>query len=347
MCIAILKPKGMKLKLDDLEECWENNPHGAGLMFADNGKLVVRKGWMKWRNFQRAWMKHDLTDKTVVLHFRISTGGNIDQANCHPHLINADIGVVHNGIFSAKNIPIIDDNYSDTCHFVRTLRDLGDLDFLGDAEVREWIRRVSVGSKLIFMRSDGSYEIVNSGAGEWNNGSWFSNTTYKYPMFYQSSYEEWDRSPVTGKWGTETQGAIEEIKCSLCDFPIYLSTERACDICEACVTAMYNDIRAESEQVYSLDCPQEQEYEADQEAVSASHPDNKEAVAKVLGVEYKEDLQERESAKVKRIHEQSVESEYELKCETWYDEQAKRLKEQRVNAKKISHKDSPVGMQGY
>lgn len=252
MCIAILKPKGMTLDIGDLEECWDNNPHGAGLMYADDGKLIIRKGWMKWKNFKRAWQKGSYTDKTVALHFRISTGGNIDQANCHPHLITPDVGVVHNGIFTAKNIPIIDDNYSDTCHFVRLLRDLGDPHFLSDKDTREWIKDVSLGSKLIFMGANGSFEIVNVKHGIWDKGVWYSNDTYKYPMFSYSSYEPWKRNKTTGTWE-----AIKG-KCAVCDNPLYLEAEVASDHCEMCVSAMYHDIRAESDRVYGDEYPDEQ-----------------------------------------------------------------------------------------
>lgn len=244
MCIAILKPKGQALSMSDLEECWDNNPHGAGLMFADNDKLIIRKGWMKWKNFKRAWEKGSYTDKTVALHFRISTGGNIDQANCHPHLITPEIGVVHNGIFTSKNIPIIDKNYSDTCHFVRLLRELGDPHFLTDKKTREWIHDVSIGSKLIFMGSNGSFEIINAKDGIWDQGVWYSNDTYKYPMFSYASYEPWARNPCTGTWEKEKG------RCAVCDNPLYLDSEVSADHCEMCVSAMYLDIRAESDKVY-------------------------------------------------------------------------------------------------
>lgn len=303
MCIAILKPKGQTLSITDLEECWGNNPHGAGLMYAENGKLIIRKGWMKWRNFKRAWERGSYTEKTVALHFRISTGGNIDQANCHPHLIVPSVAVVHNGIFTDKDIPIIDKNYSDTCHFVRMLRELGDPHFLTDKDTRKWIEKVSLGSKLIFMGSDGSWEIVNAKEGTWDKGCWYSNDTYKYPMYsFSQGYEPWNRNPVTGTW--------EPIKgkCAVCDNPLYLEAEVASDHCEMCVTAMYQDIRSESDSVYGNEYPVEQIETA------------------------------------KRIHEESVENTWEEEKDRLLIEEAKPSISYR-KAKRMA-KRSPVGMLG-
>ena len=46
MCIAIYKPKGNTISKDTLKNCFDNNPDGSGFMYAQNDKLVVKKGYI-------------------------------------------------------------------------------------------------------------------------------------------------------------------------------------------------------------------------------------------------------------------------------------------------------------
>ena len=55
MCIIVYKPKGASLpSKDTLQTCWENNPHGAGIMWADGSNVRIQKGFMSWDAFDRA-----------------------------------------------------------------------------------------------------------------------------------------------------------------------------------------------------------------------------------------------------------------------------------------------------
>ena len=52
MCIAIAKPIGVEIPNDDiLTNCFNNNPDGAGFAFNHNNEVVIRKGYMKLKDF--------------------------------------------------------------------------------------------------------------------------------------------------------------------------------------------------------------------------------------------------------------------------------------------------------
>ena len=117
MCIIVYKPKGASLpSKDTLRTCWENNPHGAGIMWADGSNVRIQKGFMSWDAFDRALdevtSKLDVVATPMALHFRIATHGAVKPGCCHPFAvkdsyermrqthISADVGFMHNGTLS-------------------------------------------------------------------------------------------------------------------------------------------------------------------------------------------------------------------------------------------------------
>jgi len=43
MCIIAIQPKTKKISNSILKNCWDNNDDGAGIMYAIDGKIIVRK----------------------------------------------------------------------------------------------------------------------------------------------------------------------------------------------------------------------------------------------------------------------------------------------------------------
>lgn len=101
---------------EEMSNCFESNPHGAGYMYAYNDKVHIRKGFFTLKEMEESLV---YTEKevgisfdllSIVLHFRLATSGKINKENCHPFpnsrkqkwlkrtSIYWDIGVVHNGI---------------------------------------------------------------------------------------------------------------------------------------------------------------------------------------------------------------------------------------------------------
>ena len=220
MCIAIYKPEGKLLSLATLKECYTSNPDGAGFMYAENKKLHIEKGFFSFQSFYDAFKKHE--SKQAVIHFRIKTHGKIDTANCHPFAVNNSIGFVHNGVISGLG----DSDFSDTVRFNETiLRPLvnkwGNLALFQDPIVNLLESRIGY-SKLVFLDRHGNHKIMNEGKGVWDDGVWFSNTSYKpyvAPVSkFSSSVSGWDdleydyykSKSYTPSWYTKTVAPIKK-----------------------------------------------------------------------------------------------------------------------------------------
>ena len=178
MCIAIYKPEEKIISKATLQECYSSNPDGAGFMFSDDKQLNIEKGFFNFDSFYNAYKQHQ--DKKVVIHFRIKTHGEINETNCHPFAVNSSLAFVHNGIISGLDG---DKAFSDTIHFnEQILQPLvnkwGNLALFQDPMINLLETRIGY-SKLIFLDRHGNHKIMNEHKGEWDNGVWYSNNSYK------------------------------------------------------------------------------------------------------------------------------------------------------------------------
>jgi predicted glutamine amidotransferase len=211
MCIILYKPSGKKLPNKQvLETCFKNNPDGAGFMFSHKGQVHIKKGFMDFSSFEE-----NLTDtlkyideiKTpMVLHFRITTQGGVNQACTHPFPLSknmsdlrqlqctANIGVAHNGIISLTSEygggyygygsvqkKVID--YSDTMKFITDYLSLiiKSPKYYKDDDTLELIERL-VDSKLAILDSYGHCELIGNFIKD--DGIYYSNDSYK-PRVYK------------------------------------------------------------------------------------------------------------------------------------------------------------------
>lgn len=198
MCIIALNKSRIVLFRQTLNNCWSRNKDGAGMLYSVDGKLEVFKSMSK-KKFIKEYFKvrKVYPDIDIVLHFRYSTHGKNNIANTHPHLINENLGFVHNGIIDN----VVDDNEkdvqrwdikekkmvtvkrfasdkSDSALFAKMLGDLPE-DFLDSKVFVELIENyIGNGNKLVFLDKDGKYTIVNEEKGVWDSGCWFSNLGY-------------------------------------------------------------------------------------------------------------------------------------------------------------------------
>ena len=51
MCIIVVKPSSVVVSRSILENCFANNPDGAGYMFANEGKVLIKKGFFDFGEF--------------------------------------------------------------------------------------------------------------------------------------------------------------------------------------------------------------------------------------------------------------------------------------------------------
>ena len=110
MCIICVKPSYTSKPSESiLQTMWNHNKDGAGFMYADGGKVYIRKGFMHYEKFKKALDKVP-EHLPIVMHFRIATHGGINPGMCHPFPLSEDVkhltatnyttdfAIAHNGI---------------------------------------------------------------------------------------------------------------------------------------------------------------------------------------------------------------------------------------------------------
>ena len=188
MCIAILNKSGV-LSNKALNMASNNNPDGAGMMYARDGKVHIFKS-LKNKEVIAEYKKfrEDNHITPVVLHFRIATDGGITTDNCHPYRVNDDTALVHNGILS--NYSNQKTNMSDTRLFIVDILSKIDNSVLFTDYMNKLIGQAIDYNKLIVLNESGLYMIVNEFLGHWDDGktNWFSNDSYKpaKPVVYKA-----------------------------------------------------------------------------------------------------------------------------------------------------------------
>ena len=131
MCIICVSPAGVKQpNVNTLCTMFYRNPHGAGYMAAQDGKVIIHKGFMDFNSFLGAVRsEHFTAEDSVVYHFRISTQAGVNPEMTHPFPLSNQprrmkvldltcrCGIAHNGIIRLTTDP---DNkrYSDTAIFI-------------------------------------------------------------------------------------------------------------------------------------------------------------------------------------------------------------------------------------
>lgn len=190
MCIICVSGKGVKQPSRDLlRRMFNANPHGAGYMVAENGRVRISKGYMTFESLMDALSYENFGKKDVVVyHFRISTQAGVQPAMTQPFPFTkkientkaldceADLGIAHNGIIKLTTNKS-DREYSDTAHFIaeylsewiRGRRDFTDefLDGLADF----------TNSRFAFLDGKGNVFLSGNFIEDYN-GLMFSNTSY-------------------------------------------------------------------------------------------------------------------------------------------------------------------------
>lgn len=253
MCVIALIPREKPVSQEDLQKCWNRNPDGAGYMFAHGGKITVRK-FMAWAAFIEQFQRDHAVLGPVadfVLHFRIATSGLIDLANAHPFKAGPDHAFVHNGVLGQGQ-----GDKSDTHLFRDRIAEPLFRKFPQALELEtltELIKGyIGTYNKMVFLRKDGLYRIVNESAGTWKDGLWFSNTSWSYE--YKGSYSapantvpygpwrEWDKGSKKKDKGEKNNCHVKERekqfkKCAWC--PTLTSADHG--LCFRCYKEELND----------------------------------------------------------------------------------------------------------
>lgn len=186
MCIAINSPKGTTPKKESLEESFISNPHGAGFAFVNDGKIIIKKGFMSFDKFFKAYTNANLQSQNKLIHFRIKTSGKINYENCHPFMVTDELAVIHNGV-----IPNYGNNkISDTREFISMvlapiIKENG-LEVLTNQTFIKSMEDLIGSSKLVFLDNKGKSYFINETLGHYNCDVWYSNNSYKKYNIYET-----------------------------------------------------------------------------------------------------------------------------------------------------------------
>lgn len=213
MCIIVYKSATAKFpEKKVLKTCFDNNDDGAGYMYAANGKVYIRKGFMTFKDFWK-----DLNDSRkkygdklpYVMHFRISTQAGINPSICHPYPVSenmddlyklrsvATVGIAHNGIISLTSSYKKDVPYNDTMKFITDYASLiidDDPYYYQDAKKIRLLEQLA-NSKLAILSADGHCELIGEFVAL--DGVYYSNYSYiasyakPYTYSYLTDEDEW------------------------------------------------------------------------------------------------------------------------------------------------------------
>lgn len=216
MCVICVKKSGVMFpEKKILENCFDNNPDGAGFMYAKNGRVEIRKGFEDFEAFWKALSKaRKITgDKApYVMHFRIATQG-YEVGMTHPFPLSTkmsslkklkcgcNIGVAHNGVLSLTSDGSKD--YSDTMKFVTDYLSLIIRSYTWHKDPRNTllIERLIKGSRFAILDKFGHIETLGEGWVQ-DGDLMFSNKSYSYANKYKD-WDAWDSVPWWGaKWHT-------------------------------------------------------------------------------------------------------------------------------------------------
>ena len=196
MCVICASPAGVRQpSISEIKSMFRLNPHGAGYMYARDGKVIIHKGYMDMIEFLAAIRAEHFTAKdSVVYHFRISTQAGVTPAMTQPFPLSnrrdlmkqldliCSCGVAHNGIIRLTSDP--DElEFSDTAIFItdylsRYIRRASDL---RRPQLLNMIGAV-IQSKMVLLDKTGY--IATIGNFKNDNGLLFSNLYHRFISIY-------------------------------------------------------------------------------------------------------------------------------------------------------------------
>lgn len=213
MCIICCSAAGVRQPDEaTLRQMFNHNSHGAGYMFARDGKVTISKGFMEWGEFIRAVRYEKFTEETpVVYHFRISTQAGVQPAMTQPFPLTTNIadcrkldltcgaGVAHNGVVRLTS-DFAERRYSDTAHFIAEFLCylVRNRDDLNNPQIHDAIERMT-SSKWALM--DASGDIATIGDFIRDDGLLFSNHTYKPVDYIDRGGQRTLFRNYVGRWG--------------------------------------------------------------------------------------------------------------------------------------------------
>ena len=201
MCIAIMKPKDKTISKDVLQTCCNNNKDGMGFAYVDDDSIIIKK-YMNFDSFYKDYKSVE-NKSNMLIHFRIATHGKVELNNCHPFKLNNHMALVHNGIISGYGDK---EKITDTQDFINKVIGKISYKMWKNPSYRELVGDAIGYSKFAILDNKGNVYIINEEKGVWDNGIWYSNSSYKpkdtTPLvkYYGNNYQ----SKIWDMYGNET-----------------------------------------------------------------------------------------------------------------------------------------------
>ena len=206
MCVIAVYEAGLELNKTELQNCFDYNNDGAGLMYWDatKGKTHIKKGFFTFEEFWAEATKIP-SDIHRVFHFRIATSGAIAPSTCHAFAVSddykamgkantyCDVGMVHNGILHSYTPKLgMASKHSDTMQFIKEMAyPLGNA--IWKKQVQELLAQHTKGNKLVFLGNGGQVAMLGEFTESKESGAWYSNTSYQtYRTSWKTSYYDYD-----------------------------------------------------------------------------------------------------------------------------------------------------------
>ncbi|WP_280423711.1 class II glutamine amidotransferase [Nocardia carnea] len=188
MCLLTYFPPDVAPDLLALQHGAAVNPHGHGfaVIAAPEHRIIVGRGMRADKVIDRFLaVRHRYPAGAALFHSRYATQGVRGIDNCHPFRLGGDPRTVlaHNGTLPKRVRPRAYDRRSDTRiaaeDYLPTMP-FGSIDtHRGARGLETWLGS----NKLVLLTVDPSYRqsayIFGERAGVWDDGIWYSNTTYK------------------------------------------------------------------------------------------------------------------------------------------------------------------------
>lgn len=215
MCLLTFAHEGVTPDIDKLRTGADNNPDGFGFAIHAGSHIVKCSGLDFDQVLDEFIKQRAIHSGPMLFHSRITTHGGTSKANCHPFQIGKDrLSVLaHNGM-----LPIAEDKgRSDTRILAEDMLPAeGGVAALNGKKFRKRLSKFATGSKLVILTANRSsaspFWIINEDLGDWENGVWWSNNSYRWarrpyvytPGMYSSG---WSPSEYTSTTTTSTDPA--------------------------------------------------------------------------------------------------------------------------------------------
>lgn len=250
MCILTMLPAGVLPNAVHLYAGAEANPDGHGYAIVAGERIIIGKGMDADKMITEFEAVRKLyPDGPALFHSRIATAGVVNEYNVHPFYVGGDTRTViaHNGIMPRAVQPGKSNPASDTrITAEKFLPQFGSLRYRGNRKRFE--RWMTTANKVVLLTVDKRYKenayILNEDQGVWDEGIWYSNTTYLpwvMPRRYLTAkdWREYANSFTGSTYTTATGGGATNPmyldRCGSCNGTVDYAKYSECQWCGWCL----------------------------------------------------------------------------------------------------------------